>query len=36
MTALMARTDKESQAMMEEFGRIVNVEGMKREFLEVL
>ena len=36
MAGLMARKDEESLAMMAEFGRVVNVESMTREFLEVL
>jgi len=36
MEALMARTDDKSMAMMAEFGKVVNVEGMTREFLEVV
>ena len=36
MEALMARSDEESMALMADFGRVVNVEGMTREFLSVL
>jgi len=36
MGELMARSDEESMAMMAEFGRVVNVEGMTKEVLEVL
>jgi hypothetical protein len=36
MAELMARTDEESMVMMADFARIVNVDGMTREFFEVL
>ena len=36
MSELMSRTDEESQKMFTEFGRVVNMESMTKEFLEVL
>ena len=36
MADLTSRTDEQSVAMFAEFARVVNVEGMSREFLEVL
>ncbi len=36
MTEIMARTDDASIAMMTEFGRVVDMESMTKEFLEVL
>jgi len=36
MAGLIARKDEESLAMMTEFGRVVNVESMSKEFFEVL
>ncbi len=36
MEILAQRDDEESLALMQEFGRVVNVESIKKEFLEVL
>ena len=36
MKALMSRADEETQAMMAEFGRVVEVESMSKEFFAVL
>ena len=36
MEELTERTDEKSMAIMVEFGRVVNVEEMSKEFLEVL
>lgn len=36
MEALMARTDEQSMAIMAEFARVINVEEMTKEFLELL
>ena len=36
MEALMARNDEDSMVLMADFGRVVDVENMSKEFLEVL
>ena len=36
MEELMSRTSEESQLMMEEFGRVVNIESLSKDFFEVL
>jgi len=36
MADVMSRTNEESQAMMAEFGRVVDMESMSKEFFEVL
>ena len=36
MSEFMARTDEQSQAAMKEFERVVNVESMTKEILEII